>query len=134
MKIELFTLCDFAQENSGKLTIVGTFDTIVAKAFPMSHQFFTLAVRIRFDLWELGSHGFRIEARDIDGNSYVKPVEGSITIRDVGNATSVVHLLYTFTDLKCKIPTVINFIFYVDEKEITATPLYIKKFQKQHEP
>ncbi|WP_304224395.1 hypothetical protein [Gracilinema caldarium] len=131
MKVELYTLCDFAQENNGKLTIVGTFDTIVAKVFPMTHQSFALAVRLRFDIWELGLHSFKIEARDLDGNSYVQPVEGTLTIRDVGNASSVVHLLYSFMDLKCKMPTVINFILYIDDKEITSTPLYIKAAAKK---
>ena len=33
MEIEIFTLCDFAQDNSGKLTVVGTFDGINSKQF-----------------------------------------------------------------------------------------------------
>ncbi len=34
MKIQIFTLCDFAQSNAGKLTIVGTFNRIFADKFP----------------------------------------------------------------------------------------------------
>lgn len=34
MKIQIFTLCDYAQSNAGKLTIVGTFNQIFADKFP----------------------------------------------------------------------------------------------------
>jgi len=34
MEIEIFTLCDFAQDNSSKLTVVGTFDSIQSRQFP----------------------------------------------------------------------------------------------------
>jgi hypothetical protein len=44
MKIELFTFCDFAQENGGKLTIVGTFDTIVSRNFPCVHPQLSVVV------------------------------------------------------------------------------------------
>ena len=37
MEIEIFTLSDFAQYNNSKLTIVGTFDSIKAKQFPVQH-------------------------------------------------------------------------------------------------
>jgi hypothetical protein len=50
MKTEIFTFCDFAQENGGKLTIVGTFDTIIARHFPCVHPQLSVVIRIRFDL------------------------------------------------------------------------------------
>lgn len=34
MKIQIFTLCDYAQSNAGKLTIVGIFNQIFADSFP----------------------------------------------------------------------------------------------------
>lgn len=34
MKIQIFTLCDYAQNNGGKLTIIGTFNRIYADSFP----------------------------------------------------------------------------------------------------
>jgi len=40
MEIEIFTLCDFAQDNNSKLTVVGTFDSIHSKQFPFVQQNF----------------------------------------------------------------------------------------------
>jgi hypothetical protein len=46
MEIEIFTLCDFAQDNSGKLTVVGTFDGIHSKQFPFVQANFSVACRL----------------------------------------------------------------------------------------
>ncbi|HOJ99307.1 MAG TPA: hypothetical protein PLW34_07080 [Termitinemataceae bacterium] len=127
MKLELFTLCDFAQENNGKLTIVGTFDTIAARAFPCFHPSLMVVIRLRFDLWEFGTHRFTIEVRDIEGKHMIEPLQGSIDVRSVGNATAVSHVLFSLQNFALPAPGLASFTLYVDEKEIGTLPLYIKK-------
>jgi hypothetical protein len=127
MKTELFTLCDFAQEQSGKLTIVGTFDTIVSRNFPCVHPQLSIAIRLRFDLWEFGAHSFKIETRDLDGDMCLESVTGQVSAKSVGNATAVSHLVYSISNLKLKASGIMNFILYIDEKEITSIPLYLRK-------
>jgi len=125
MKIELFTFCDFAQENSGKLTVVGTFDTIISRNFPCIHPQLSVVIRLRFDLWEFSNHGFRIETRDLNGDTVIKPIEGNLEVKGVGNATAVSHLVFTISNVQFKSPGVINFILYIDDKEISSIPLYL---------
>jgi len=125
MKIELFTFCDFAQENSGKLTIVGTFDTIVSRNFPCIHPQLSVVIRLRFDLWEFSNHQFRIETRDLGGEMVIKPIQGNMEVKGGGNATAVSHLVFTISNLHFKSAGVINFILYLDEKEIASIPLYL---------
>jgi hypothetical protein len=127
MKTELFTLCDFAQEQGGKLTIVGTFDTIISRSFPCVHPQLSIVIRLRFDLWEFGTHSFKIETRDLDSETALEPVTGRLTAKGVGNATAVSHVLYSITSLKFKSSGIINFILYVDDKEITSIPLYLRQ-------
>jgi hypothetical protein len=127
MKTELFTFCDFAQESGGKLTIVGTFDTIISRNFPCIHPQLSLVIRIRFDLWEFSGHTFRIESRDLDGEMSIEPISGKIEVKGAGNATSVSHLVFTISNLRFKSSGVVNFVLYVDEKEIASIPLYIRK-------
>lgn len=43
MKVNILTLCDFAQDNNGKLTIVGVFDSIVAPKVPLIKSMFYVA-------------------------------------------------------------------------------------------
>jgi hypothetical protein len=127
LKIELFTLCDFAQENMGKLTVVGTFDTIVAREFPCIHPFVAIVVRLRFDIWEFGRHDFRVETRDLDGENLIDPVSGTLEVRGVGNATAVSHILFNVSKVRFKGPGVVGFSLLVDDKECTSIPLYIRK-------
>ena len=127
MKIELFTFCDFAQENSGKLTIVGTFDTIVSRNFPCVHPQLSVVIRLRFDLWEFSNHQFKIETRDLDGQMAINPIHGNLEVKGVGNATAVSHLVFTISNLHFKNPGVINFSLCIDDKELSSIPLYLCK-------
>jgi len=127
MKIELFTFCDFAQENGGKLTIVGTFDTIISRNFPCVHPQLSVVIRIRFDLWEFSGHTFRIETRDIEGELGMDPINGKIDVKGVGNATAVSHLVFTINNLHCKTSGMVNFTLFMDDKEVGSIPLYIRK-------
>ena len=127
MKAEIFTFCDFAQENSGKLTIVGTFDTIVSKNFPCVHPQLSVVLRLRFDIWEFSNHTFRIETRDLNGELNMETISGTVEVKGVGNATAVSHLVFTISNLRIKSPGVLNFILYLDDKEVTSIPLYIRK-------
>jgi hypothetical protein len=127
VKIELFTFCDFAQENGGKLTIVGTFDTIISRNFPCVHPQLSVVIRIRFDLWEFSTHSFRIETRDLNGEINMEPVSGTLDVKEVGNTSAVSHLVFTIGNLHFKNPGVINFTLFLDDKETTSIPLYIRK-------
>src|SRR5215469_13002867 len=99
MKIELFTFCDFAQENSGKLTVVGTFDTIISRNFPCIHPQLAVVIRLRFDIWEFLKHSFRIETRDLHGEMTMGTISGNIEVKGIGNATAVSHLVFTISNL-----------------------------------
>lgn len=48
MKIELFTLCNYAANNNGKLTIVDTFDRFTADKFPW-RAYFGIALKLRLN-------------------------------------------------------------------------------------
>lgn len=127
MKPEIFTFCDFAQESGGKLTVVGTFDTIIARTFPCIHPQLSVVIRMRFNIGEFASHNFRIEIRDLDGESCIAPVAGTINVNGVGNATAVSHLVFGINNLRFNSPSVINVTLYMDNKEIDSIPLYIRK-------
>ncbi|MDR2501022.1 MAG: hypothetical protein LBD37_08100 [Treponema sp.] len=127
MKVEIFTFCDFAQENGGKLTIVGTFDTIISRNFPCIHPLLSVVIRIRFDLWEFSTHQFRIETRDLAGEMRMETINGNIAVNGMGNATAVSHLVFTISNLQFKRNGVVNFVLYIDEKELASIPLYIRK-------
>ena len=127
MKVELFTFCDFAQENGGKLTIVGTFDTIISRNFPCIHPHLSVVIRLRFDIWEFTNHSFRIDSYDLDGEISIDPIKGNVHVQGAGNATAVSHLVFNISNLHIKKSGILNFVLFVNDKEIMSLPLYVRK-------
>jgi hypothetical protein len=80
---------------------------------------------LRFDLWEFANHKFRIETLTLDGETVIEPIQGNIEVKGVGNAIAVSHLVFTISNLHFKSPGIINFILYVDDKELSSIPLYL---------
>ena len=77
MDIELFTVCDFAEDmGNGKMVIVGTFDVIWATSMPAVHPACAIAARIRVYQKESGKHTLTISIKDTHGSRIVSPVEG----------------------------------------------------------
>jgi len=109
------------------LTIVGTFDTIISRNFPFIHPQLAVVIRLRFDLWEFGNHDFRIETRDLEGEMNIEAINGKVMVRGVGNASAVSHLVFSISNLHFRNPGLINFILFIDNKEVDTIPLYIRK-------
>jgi hypothetical protein len=86
-----------------------------------------VVIRLRFDLWEFGNHNFRIETRDLDGEMCMETISGNVEVRGVGNATAVSHLVFSVSNLRFKNPGLVNFVLFIDDKEISSVPLYIRK-------
>ena len=80
MKVELFALCDFAADYGGKLTVVGTFDSIFAKQMPAVHPHCCLAVKLRFEKIEEGQKRVRLSISDDDGKAVLPPMEIPINV------------------------------------------------------
>ncbi len=72
MNVDVFTLCDFAQNTPGnKMNIVGTFNRIFAKQTPAVHPLCALAVLMRFQQIEQGTKNIRVSIIDSDGRQVV---------------------------------------------------------------
>ena len=126
MEIEIFTLCDFAQDTNGKLTIVGTFDSIHSKQFPCTHPACTVAARLRFAEKEAGPHDMRLRFIDADGNELMKPVEGQINIAKPRNGQfSTVNLVFNFNQLKFEKTGRYSFELYIDDDWKSGLPLFL---------
>lgn len=67
MKVEILTLCDFAQNIGGKLIIIGAFDVFTVQKLPVIHPICSIAARIRFGNDEVGQHSFKLSVLDGDG-------------------------------------------------------------------
>lgn len=80
MNIEVFSLCDAATDNAGKLNILGAFDTIWARNIPAVHPQCAIALRIRFENIERGEHRVTVNFVDLDGRHIIPSANGTINI------------------------------------------------------
>ena len=87
----------------------------------------SVVLRLRFDIWEFSNHTFRIETRDLNGELNMETISGTVEVKGVGNATAVSHLVFSISNLQFKSSGVVNFVLYVDDRELTSIPLYIRK-------
>jgi hypothetical protein len=128
MEIEIFTLADFAQDNSSKLTIVGTFDSIHSKQFPATHPVCSVACRLRFAAKESGSHEFRLRLIDADGKETIKAIEGNINIANPPNGQfSSINIVVNFNQLQFEKAGRYSFELYIDGDWKSGLPLFLHK-------
>ena len=87
MNVEIFALCDAANDSHGKLNLLGAFDSVWAKTVPAMHPACSVAVRLRFGQFETGEHRVAIHFIDEDGQMSMNPVEGAIQVnpRPIGH-------------------------------------------------
>lgn len=85
MELEIFTLADFATDQGGKLTVVGTFDTIYTTNVPAVHPSCYVAIRLRLPNKAAGVHTFEIRGLTPDGK-IVAPIKQDINILPNPNA------------------------------------------------
>lgn len=80
MNIEVYSLCDAATGDMGKLNILGAFDTIGARNLPVVHPQCAIALRMRFESIERGEHRVVVTFADLDGKNILPPVNGIINV------------------------------------------------------
>ncbi|MDB5274069.1 MAG: hypothetical protein JWO58_2436 [Chitinophagaceae bacterium] len=78
MEIEIFTLCDYATDNGGKLTIVGTFDNVTTPTLPVQ-QMIGIAIRLRFSEKQTGNHNIELKITD-PSKAAVGNMNGTINV------------------------------------------------------
>ena len=133
MKIEVFALCDAATDNRGKLNILGTFDQIYAAKTPVVHPACAIALRIRFDKMEEGSHKVNIQLVDPDGRPVFQPMEGEVQPRmaeDVGSVA--VNLILNFQHVQFETFADYQINLALDDISVASLPLRVREIPQQH--
>lgn len=127
MKVEVFTLCDAATDQFGKLNILGSFDLLCGAHEPMVHPSCTIALRIRFSKVEEGIHKLRITLTDDDGQTVVPAMNGSFEIMMAPEAVSFAqNLIFNLQSLEFPRFGDYSFNLFLDEKLIDSLPLYLR--------
>ena len=80
MIVQIASLCDSAADYNGKLCVMGAFDTLCAREFPVVHPQCSLACRFVFDRGEAGRHGFSVNCLDPEGKEALPPFEPAVDV------------------------------------------------------
>lgn len=129
MKVEIFTLCDFASSDAGgKLNVIGVFDSIYAREAPATYGLCALAIRIRFDKIEEGLKKLKISFVDSDGNPVMPAMEMQIQVQIPPLLQQAnVQVVFLIPQVKFS-----NFGEYsvdlaIDSRQEASTPLYVRQ-------
>lgn len=126
MEVEIFTLCDFAQDNQSKLTIVGTFDSINTRQFPTSHPSCSIACRLRFGASEAGQHDFRLRLINAEGKEVIQPIEGNIEVgAPPEGRVATINIVINFNQLQFEKAGRYSFELYINGEWRSGLPLFL---------
>lgn len=130
MLIEIFSLCDAATSENGKLNILGAFDTIWSKEFPLVFSRCTLALRARFSAIEKGTHKVSVRFINADGKNVLPPAGGEIQINppepQQGVSSNVVLNIHS---LKLDTPGEYSLELNIDGHNIMSLPIFAKQIE-----
>lgn len=103
MQIDIFTLCDSAQEYNGKLVIVGTFNQITAPTFPHVYSEFALVASVRFDKNEKKEHDIEIGIKKSDSDDFLmKPARMKASNAGAQGNYSFINLVIKVNNITIK--------------------------------
>lgn len=135
MEVEVFALCDAATDSGGKLNILGAFDRINGRQFPLVHPHCAIALRVRFDRIEEGNHRVKISLIDADGNSVIPGLDGNIGIKFPEDVQSVcANMVLNMNGLKFEKPGQYSIELALDGRYEKSLPVNVVEFTPPDRP
>ena len=132
MVIEIFSLCDAATSDNGKLNLLGAFDTIWVKQFPVVYPHCTVAIRIRFSSLEIGAHRVDVRFMDEDGKNILPPAGGPLQVAmPEGQRSASANLILNIQSLKLERPGESALELSIDGQLAISLSLFVKQMLPQ---
>ena len=130
MNVQIAVLCDAATDYSGKLNLLGTFDTIVTQQLPAIHPQCSVALRIVFSKVEEGQHKVKMNFVDEDGRFVMPSIDIPVEVMLPPDASFVArNFLINIQQLKFEKPGQYAIDIAVDGRQETSIPLQVKQVQ-----
>ena len=126
MEVNFSFLCDYADNSAGKLTAVGIgFDTIYARAVPVTHPMLYAVVGLQFSSVEIGPKQIGIRIVDADGNEIAPPLNAQVNVPPPapGFTYRTFRLVMGIGNLKFEVFGDYAVVWLMGETEICRVPL-----------
>lgn len=132
MKIDIFTLCDNAQEYGGKLVVVGTFNEIYAEKFPATHPEMAIVARIIIEDDDLEIHDLEIFAVNAETGkpALISPFKTRLDTKEHKGRTLYSNIILRMNNIFLQEPGKYIIKFRIDEME-RETVLMVRNLSEQ---
>ena len=128
MNIEIFSLCDAATENDGKVNLLGAFDTVASREEPVTIGHCAVALRLRFKRIESGAHQVRLALVDADGRAVIPAFQTLMNIRvREPQESAVANLILNLQQVKLGSFGRYAVDLAVDGRQEGSLPFYIRQ-------
>ncbi len=126
MNIEVFSLCDAATNDTGKLNILGAFDTIWMSQMPGIHPQCAVVLRVRFGVLERGEHRISVSFVDADGKHIIPSASGMIKVSfPDGQRSGSANLILNIHGLKLEKFGEYSIDLAINGKNTASLPLFV---------
>lgn len=131
MKVELFAMCDAANDSGGKLNMLGVYDTINAPATPVVQPRCSLAIKVRFDRIERGDHRLKLGIVDPDGKPVVPPLEAPLKMAFPDTIPSAAaQLILDLQNVRFERFGEFAIDLAIDGRHEASIPLFVRQVQR----
>ncbi len=125
MQVEIFTLCDAATIDHGKLNMLGTFDTLTYRKYPDELRGFAIVARVRFSAEEGGNHEMEVRWFDPDGEE-VDRTEPFVISLALDERKDLAQHIWVVNGKTIYEPTEYLLQLVVDDCPVASVPLFLK--------
>lgn len=136
MDVEIFAICDAATMNADKMNLLGPFDSINSAVEPITFPSCSMAIRMRFQRSEAGSHALQILVLDDSGKEVLPAIRADIDAMIPGARapSSIVHLVVGIAPLKLPHFGEYRIVLQIDGQTQKSLPLRTRRLQKPPAP
>lgn len=134
MDFQIATLCDYAADHQGKMTIVAPFDALAARDLPVRHPQCALAMRVCMTPEDNGDHAMHITLIDEDGQpvNAQMPIKADLPVKIPDEVSFVTrNLIVNFQGLEFKNVGVYSVDITLDDELAVRIPLRVVKVDEK---
>jgi hypothetical protein len=127
LRIELFVMCETAQEFEGRLNLLGTFESIKVQDVPLVLPLLTVAIRLRFWSDEEGMHRCSLRLIDADGQPMFEPLDTTFMVRPVdANPSGITNIIAKLQNVPFERSGEYGMDLYLDDNLEASLPFRIE--------
>jgi len=135
MDIQIAILCDAATDTNGKLSILGTFDTIYTSQLPAVHPQCSIALRMTFSKNEEGPHKVKLNFVDEDGKLVMPSIDIPVEVTVPDDTIFISrNFIINIQQLKFEKPGLYSIDIAMDGRQEGSIPLLVKHMPPKQQP